>query len=116
MENPLSRQNQEPLTDNEIMLLKSAIYDYKGDDDQLLSQYNNEQSIIDRLCDASTDVEKYEFLGDLFFELVLVHTNEDSPLANRLELLRNTHFEIMQFYELARAAKLLKAQQKSDGN
>jgi hypothetical protein len=101
---------------SEVSLLKSALYDYKGSDEELLLQlYKDTDSIIDRLCDASTDVEKYEFLGELFFEVLMVQMSDHLSLAlpgrqasTRPEMLRNTRFEIMQFYELARAAKILK--------
>jgi hypothetical protein len=102
-----------PSLTHEVSLLKSALYDYKGNDEELLLRlYKDQDSIIDRLCDATTDVEKYEFLGELFFELMMVQLDDHPSISTRPELLRNTRFEIMQFYELARAAKVLRMKGK----
>ena len=76
---------------------------------EIASSYTNQQEIIETLSELSVDIDTYEFLGELFFEFLANEVRTTSPSAERLNLYINTRHQIHQLYELARAAKALRA-------
>jgi hypothetical protein len=65
-------------------------------------------NIPDRLCNVSTSITTTELIGELFFEFLMYEIKDDLPEDQRLRLIRNTRHDVMRFYELARAAKMLR--------
>lgn len=81
---------------------------YEKKEEQLLrSRYKNAKGIVDRLCEISTHAGTYEFLGELFFKFAVHTLQHDPPARVRIQQLRIIQFEVMELYELARAAKAL---------
>jgi hypothetical protein len=88
--------------------LHRMLEEYRGRDKELLSQYKTSGHILERLCDVSTSIITSELLGEMFFEFLMHETRYDLPGEERMRLIRNTRYDIMTLYELARAAKMLK--------
>ena len=76
---------------------------------EIVSSYTNQHEIIETLSELSVGLDTYEFLGELFFEFLANEVRTTSPSSERLNLYINTRHQIHQLYELARAAKALRA-------
>jgi len=94
---------------DQLHSLRRTLSAYQGSDREYLQeQYKTTTAILDRLCEISTHITNTEFIGELFFEFT-IREMEVGPADERIRLLRNTRFDIMQLYELARAAKMLRS-------
>ncbi len=75
---------------------------------EIATSYTSQREIIEALSELSVGIDTYEFLGELFFNFLANEVRTTSPSEERLNLYINTRHEIHQFYELARAAKVLR--------
>ena len=95
---------------NRIIQLEQELARHEELQNQNLSRYSKSE-ILETLSELSVDSDTYEFLGELFFEFLANEVRTTSPSAERLNLYINTRHQIHQLYELARAAKALRARQ-----
>lgn len=87
------------------------VSDFEKRDAQLLRRrYKNNKGIVERLCEISTHAGTYEFLGTLFFKFAVQELQHDPPTRARIQQLKSIQTEIIELYELARAAKALRQQ------
>lgn len=96
-----------------ILTDASMVNDFEKRDAQLLiRRYKNNKSIVEHLCEISTHAGTYEFLGMLFFKFAVQELQHDPPAQSRIQQLKSIQVEIMELYELARAAKALRLQKQ----
>jgi hypothetical protein len=88
-------------------ILADLRFHEERDQKYLRTRYRNPQIIIDELCEISTNLHTYEFLGELFFNFTVRELERDPPPEMWIRQLKNVRSEIMELYELARAAKAL---------
>ncbi len=88
---------------------KKVLSSTTGGELEIASSYTNQHEIIENLSELSVGLDTYEFLGELFFEFLANEVRTTSPSSERLNLYINTRHQIHQLYELARAAKALRA-------
>ncbi len=80
---------------------------------EIATSYTSQREIIEALSELSVGIHTYEFLSELFFNFLTNEVRTTSPSEERLNLYINTRHEIHQFYELARAAKVLRMKMAS---
>lgn len=97
-----SKRHQLPTLDPTI------IYCQESDKRYLQARYKNPSAILDRLCELFPAIATYEVLGEIFFEFALREMEEGSPDEQRILLIKNTRYEIVELYELTRAARMLR--------
>ncbi|GCC52707.1 hypothetical protein SanaruYs_29450 [Chryseotalea sanaruensis] len=77
-------------------------------EDQLLVQYQNNNTIIDHLSEIPVTLQTYEFLGELFFNYTFRELGEHPPSDQWKTQLKTIRNDVYQLFELARAARALK--------
>lgn len=78
-------------------------------EDQLLLQYKDNAAIIDQLAEIPATIQTYEFLGELFFNYTFRELGQHPPSDQWKAQLKAIRNDVYQLFELARAAKALKA-------
>ena len=75
----------------------------------LLKRYKNKEAILSQLREMPVHARTYEFLGELFFNAAARELENDPPTEEWLRNLTEIRSEVYLLFELARAAKYLRA-------
>jgi hypothetical protein len=103
------KKNKRPSEQHQPLALHpTIIYCQESDKRYLQSRYKNPSAILDRLCELFPAIATYEVVGEIFFEFVLYEMEQGSPDRERIQLIKNTRYEIVELYELTRAARMLR--------
>lgn len=85
-------------------------HEYLQSDEHLLLKYPNADRILSRLADINADIKTYELLGDLFFKFIQLQAKDEYVKKEQLIFISLLRDDILDLYQLARAAKMLKFQ------
>jgi hypothetical protein len=78
-------------------------------DDQLLLAYKDNDALIDQLAEIPATIQTYEFLGELIFNYTFRELGQHPPSDQWKAQLKAIRNDVYQLFELARAARALKA-------
>jgi hypothetical protein len=75
---------------------------------KIRERYPSKKAIIEGLTEINVDITTYQFLGELFFQFLRQEYENGSMPKHELNKFLMIRFEILEMYELALAAKLIR--------